>query len=124
MGLLVTFASLAFLLAVVGIYGVVSWSVALRTREVGIRMALGAQPREVVALVLRYGIKLALAGLAVGIPASLALRRTLASLVYGVSPTDPLIYVAMPAALLTVALVACYVPARKAARVDPSIALR
>jgi putative ABC transport system permease protein len=124
MGLLVTFASLAFLLALVGIYGVMSWTVAQRTREVGIRVALGAEKGQVAALVLGYGVRLALAGVAVGILASFALRRTLVSLVYGVSTVDPIIYISVPVVMLAVALAACYVPARKAASVDPSISLR
>ena len=124
MGLLATFASLAFLLALVGIYGVISWTVAQRTREVGIRMALGAQQPQVVAMVLSYGVKLSLAGLALGVSASFALRRTLGTLVYDVSTGDPIIYLVVPAVMFTVALLACYIPARKAARVDPLIALR
>jgi predicted permease len=124
MGLLAAFASLAFLLALVGIYGVMSWSVAQRTREFGIRMALGAQRRQLAALVLRYGIGLTIAGLALGTLASLALRRALSTLVYGVSTGDPLIYISVPAVMLVVALLACYLPARKASTVDPSISLR
>ncbi len=124
MGLLATFAVLAFLLALVGIYGVMSWSVAQRTREFGIRMALGAQRSQLATLVLRHGIRLAIAGLALGTLASLALRRFLNSLVYGVSTGDPLVYVSVPALMLVVALLACYLPARAASRVDPSISLR
>jgi len=124
MELLVIFAGLALLLALVGIYGVISWSVAQRTREIGIRMALGAQQGQVTALVLRAGLKLTLAGLAVGIPVSIALRRTLASLVFGVSIGDPLIYTCVPLAMLAFAAAACYFPARKAARVDPLVSLR
>jgi putative ABC transport system permease protein len=124
MGLLAAFAALAFLLALVGIYGVMLWSVAQRTREFGIRMALGAQKRQLMALVLRHGIRLAAAGLALGTLASLALRRVLSSLVYGVSTGDPLIYVSVPALMLAVALFACCLPAREAGSVDPSISLR
>jgi putative ABC transport system permease protein len=124
MALLAVFASLAFLLALVGIYGVMSWSVAQRTREVGIRMALGAQRRQVLVLVLRYGLKLALLGLSLGVLASFALRHALSSLVYGVSTGDPLIYASVPALMFAVALLACYVPARRASSVDPTISLR
>jgi putative ABC transport system permease protein len=124
MGLLVAFASMALLLALVGIYGVMSSSVAQRTREVGIRMALGAQRGQVLALVLRYGVKLALLGLALGIGASFALRHVLTSLVYGVSTGDPLIYFSVPALMFGIALLACYFPARKATSVDPLVSLR
>jgi putative ABC transport system permease protein len=124
MGLLVAFATLAFLLALVGIYGVMSWSVAQRTREVGIRMALGAQRRQVVTLVLNHGIKLTLIGLALGIVGTFALRHTLSSLVYGVSTADPLIYLSVPLLMFAVALLACYLPARKASIIDPAISLR
>ncbi len=124
MGLLVTFASLAFLLALIGIYGVMSWSVAQRTREVGIRMALGAQRHQVLTLVLNHGIKLTLMGLALGIVGSFALRHTLSSLVYGVSTTDPLIYLSVLLLMFAVALLACYLPARKASTIDPAISLR
>ena len=124
MGLLAAFAGFAFLLALVGIYGVMAWTVSRRTRELGIRMALGAQRRQVLALVLRYGIKLSAAGLVLGILASFALRRTLSGLVYGVSTADPLVYLSVPAFMLIVTLAACYFPARKASGVDPLISLR
>jgi ABC-type antimicrobial peptide transport system permease subunit len=124
MSLLAIFASLAFLLALIGIYGVMSWSVAQRTREVGIRMALGAQRRQVLTLVLRYGLKITSLGLGLGILASFALRHALSSLVYGVSTGDPLIYASVPALMFAVALLACYLPARKASTVDPLISLR
>jgi len=124
MGLLATFAGLALLLALTGIYGVMSWWVAQRTREVGIRMALGAQRREVVGLVLGHGMKLAAAGLALGIGASILLRGALAALVYGVSPGDPATFAAAAAGMFAVAILACYLPARKASGVDPQVALR
>jgi predicted permease len=124
MGLLAAFATLALLLALVGIYGVMSWSVAQRTREVGIRMALGAQRGQVLTLVFRYGLNLSLLGLGLGVLASFALRHILSNLVYDVSTGDPLIFAAVPAALLVAALIACYVPARKASSVDPLISLR
>jgi putative ABC transport system permease protein len=124
MALLAAFAGFAFLLALVGIYGVMVWTVSQRTRELGIRMALGAQRSQVLALVLRYGIKLSLAGLAFGLLASFALRRTLSGLVYGVSTADPLVYLSVPVFMLIVTLAACYFPARKASGVDPLISLR
>ena len=124
MGLLSAFSAMALLLALVGIFGVTSWSVAQRTREIGIRMALGARREQVLLLVLRYGLKLTLLGLGFGIIASLVLRRTLANLVFGVSTGDPSIYASVAALMLLVALLACYVPARKAARVDPLNSLR
>jgi predicted permease len=124
MGLLAAFAGLAFLLALVGIYGVMSWSVAQRTREVGIRMALGAQRSQVLTLVLGYGVKLALLGLGLGMAASFALRHFLATLVYDVSTGDPIVYASVPVAMFAVAVLACYLPARRASGVDPLISLR
>jgi putative ABC transport system permease protein len=124
MGLLVAFASLALVLALVGIFGVISWSVAQRTREIGIRMALGAQREQMLSLFLGYGLKLALYGLGCGIAASFALRRTLANLVYGVSTGDPAIYASVSALILASALIACYIPARRAAKIDPLVSLR
>jgi predicted permease len=124
MGLLAVFATLALLLALVGIYGVMSWSVAQRTREVGIRMALGAQRGQVLTLVFRYGLNLSLLGVGLGVLASFALRHILSNLVYDVSTGDPLIFASVPAALFVVALIACYVPARRASGVDPLISLR
>ena len=124
MGLLVTFATIAFFLALVGIFGVISWSVAQRTREIGIRIALGAEQGQVLLLFLRYGLKLTLSGLCCGILGSLALGRSLANLVYGVSTKDPAIYSLVSTVMLAVALLACYIPARRAARVDPLISLR
>jgi putative ABC transport system permease protein len=124
MALLAAFAGLAMALALVGIYGVMSWSVANRTREIGIRLALGASSRQVVAEVLRHGIFLSSLGLAVGLFSALALRRVVASLLYAVSPSDPLVYGGVAALMFFVALAACYLPARRASRVDPLIALR
>ena len=124
MSLLAAFSAMALLLALVGIFGVTSWSVAQRTREIGIRLALGAQRDQVLLMVLRYGLKLTLLGLGFGIVASLALRRTLANLVFGVSTGDPSIYASVAALMILVALLACYVPARKAAKIDPVNSLR
>jgi len=117
-------ASLALALASIGLYALLSFVVAERTNEIGLRMALGATAREVLTLVLGYGVKLAALGLAVGIPVALATSRLLGTLLYGVSPTDPLVFVAAPLVVLSVALVACYVPARRATRLDPLTALR
>ncbi len=124
MGLLTAFSAMALLLALVGIFGVTSWSVAQRTREIGIRMALGAQHDQVLLLILRYGLKLTLLGLSLGILASLALRRALTNLVFGVSTGDPSIYGSVASLMFAVALLACYVPARKAAKIDPVNSLR
>jgi putative ABC transport system permease protein len=115
---------LALALAVVGIYGVMSFSVAQRTREIGIRMALGAQAPAVLAMILRHAAILVGAGLAIGWAAAALVTRYAASLLYGVSPTDATTFAAVPAVLAAVALAACYLPARRAARVDPTVALR
>jgi ABC-type antimicrobial peptide transport system permease subunit len=115
---------LALALAVIGIYGVMSFSVAQRTREIGIRMALGAQAPEVLAMILKHAAMLLGAGLSIGWAAAASLTRYAASLLYGVSPTDPWTFVAVASLLAAAAMIACYLPARRAARVDPTVALR
>jgi putative ABC transport system permease protein len=124
MSLLASFAALATALALVGVYGIVSWSVTQRTREIGIRVALGGSSRDVLGDVLGRGIRLSALGLVVGLVSAFALRRVLANLVFGISPSDPLVYAGVSALMFTVALAACYLPARRASRVDPLIALR
>jgi putative ABC transport system permease protein len=122
--LLGIFATVALALAVVGIYGVMSYAITQRTNEIGIRVALGAQHQDVLWLILGQGLRLALIGGVLGIAASFALTRYMSHLLFGISPRDPQTFVAIPFALLAVALLACYVPARRARRVDPIIALR
>jgi putative ABC transport system permease protein len=118
------FAGLALLLAAVGIYGVVAHSVTRRTHEIGVRMSLGADPRKIAGMVLGRTLILGGAGVAIGAGGGLALTRLLRSMLYGVSATDPLVFAAASALLLAVASLAAYVPARRAARVDPLVALR
>jgi predicted permease len=122
--LLGSFAALALVLALVGIYGVMAWSVAQRTREIGVRMALGARTGQVLASVIGYGLKLSLIGIGIGLVGALALRRYLATLVFDVSTADPIVYGGVAMVMLTVAMLACWVPARRASRVDPLVALR
>ncbi len=122
--LLTAFAALALILACVGIYGVISYLVGQRTQEIGIRMALGAQRRDILALVLGEGTKMALIGTAIGMAASLVLTRLMAKQLFGVSAHDPLTYASVAFVLVLVALAACYVPARRAVRVDPMKSLR
>ncbi|MFN2564853.1 MAG: FtsX-like permease family protein, partial [Gemmatimonadaceae bacterium] len=124
MTLMTAFATLALVLAAVGVYGVMSYVVTARTREFGVRMALGAPRGAVLRLVVRQGLVTAATGLALGLAAAAAATRFLSGFLFGVRPLDPLTFGAVPALLLLVALVACWLPARRATRVDPMSALR
>jgi len=116
--------AMALALGIIGIYGVMSYTVSQRKREIGIRLALGAQGGDVLQMVLRQGTKLALLGVAIGVGAAFGLTRLMTNLLYGVSAHDPLTFVAVAALLILVAVLACYIPARRATLVDPIIALR
>jgi putative ABC transport system permease protein len=122
--LLTFFAAVALALAVVGIYGVMSYAVQQRSHEIGVRLALGAQPREVIGMLVRQGMSVALAGIAVGLAASFALTRLMATLLYGVEPTDPPTFAAVSITLALAALLACAAPALRASKLDPVISLR
>jgi putative ABC transport system permease protein len=122
--LLGIFAGLALVLAAVGIYGVMSYSVAQRTREIGIRMALGAQRSDVMKMTIGQGLRLVLTGVAIGLAAAFVLTRVMSTLLFGVSPTDPVTFISISIVLVSVAVLAGYVPALRATRVDPMFALR
>jgi ABC-type antimicrobial peptide transport system permease subunit len=122
--LLSAFAGLGLVLASIGIYGVTAYSVAQRTREIGIRMVLGGTKRSVLALIIGQGFKLTLLGVVIGIFVGLGLMRFLSSLLYGVKPTDALTFIGVSVLLAAVALLACYIPARRAITVDPMVAMR
>ncbi len=122
--LLSVFAAMSLALAAIGLFGLVRYNVTQRVREIGIRMALGAQPRDVLKMVIGQNARLIAAGITAGIVFALMLTRLMGSLLYDVSPADPATYAGMAVLLATVALLACYIPARRAARVDPMNALR
>jgi len=122
--LVALFAGLALTLAAIGMYGVISYSVSRRTHEFGLRMALGAKPRDVQRLVLRQGVQLALLGILVGLAGALALVRVLWSLLYQVSAADPVTFASVAIIALVIAVLACYLPARRATAADPMRALR
>jgi len=122
--MLSAFALVALLLTGVGVYGVLAYTVAQNTREIGIRMALGAETRDVLKLVLGHGMVLALTGVVIGLAGALSLTRLLNALLFGVSATDPLTFAMISVSLISVAMLACYIPARRATKVDPMITLR
>lgn len=122
--LLGAFGVLALLLVAIGMYGVISYNAAQRTQEIGIRIALGAQRGDVLRMVLRYGVRIAAMGIGIGLAAAFGVTRLLNSFLYGVGATDPVTFVSVVILLVLVAVAACYIPARRAIRVDPIVALR
>ncbi len=124
LSLMTAFGFVALLLATVGIYGVLTYAVTQKTREIGVRMALGQAPSEVRGVVMRQGARLVGAAVVLGVIASAGLSGAAANLLYEVEPIDPVTYMATSAVLVTVALLACWIPARRATRVDPAVALR
>ena len=122
--ILVSASVLALLFSMVGLYGALAFAVSQRTRELGIRMALGAQAGDLLTMVIKQGMSLVAVGSLVGLAGAYGLARVIASLLFGVTATDPLIYLLTPFALLLIALLACYLPARRATKVDPLVALR
>jgi putative ABC transport system permease protein len=118
------FAIIAFFLAALGLYGILAYSVEQRVREIGVRVALGANRREIFRLIIGNGMRLALVGAAVGVPAALGLTRLMVGMLLGVTSTDPVTYIAVVGMLLSSALLASFLPARRATRVDPIVALR
>jgi ABC-type antimicrobial peptide transport system permease subunit len=122
--LLGSFAGIALIIAALGIYGVISYTVSQRTRELGIRIALGAQRERVLRLVIRQGLALTMAGVAIGLVAAYALTRVIATLLFGVAPADPATFCGVAGIFLVIAWLASYLPARRAASVDPIIAMR
>jgi ABC-type antimicrobial peptide transport system permease subunit len=124
MSLLLVFAGVGVVLGAVGVYGVIAYAVGERRREIGVRIALGAEPRRVAGSVVVHGLRYAVIGVAIGLAGSLAVTRVMRTLVFGVSTTDPATFVALSVFLIIVAALASYLPARQAARTDPMVALR
>jgi putative ABC transport system permease protein len=124
LSLLAMFGGIALALSAAGIYGVTSYTATQRTHEIGIRIAVGARDADVLKMMMKHGMKPALIGLAIGLAAAAGLTRLMKSLLFGVTPTDPLTFVTLAALLMIVASVACYLPARRATKVDPMVALR